>query len=378
MSLHKKKTGLILSGGGARAAYQVGVLMAIADMVPRGTRNPFPVICGTSAGALNAAALSANAHNYRMAVKGLERVWSNITAEQVYRTDLYAFLRSLLRWALSGFVAGSTPVNSALLDSTPLKKLLNLIINFERIQQSIERGDLEALSISATSYANGESIAFFQGRQGLDGWQRARRIGRPTRLQAQHLLASAAIPILFPAVEVDGRYYGDGAVRQFAPVSPALHLGAERVLVVGVSGNTSATHQREVSGYPSLAQVLGHILNSVFVDTLEGDVERLERINHTLGAIPPALRQQHGVKLREVDVLKIYPSQPIDEIAAGHIRELPRTLRFFLRGSGATRSPGAAAVSYLLFEPGFTRSLISLGFRDARAREDEIRTFLGL
>lgn len=373
-----KKTGLILSGGGARAAYQVGVLMAIADMVPRGTRNPFPIICGTSAGALNAAALSANAHNYRMAVKGLERVWANITAEQVYRTDLYAFVRSLLRWALSGVLSGHTPVNSALLDSTPLRKLIDLVINFERIEQSIERGDLDALSISATSYGSGESIAFFQGREDIPGWQRARRIGRRTRLASHHLLASAAIPILFPAIAVEGRYFGDGAVRQFAPVSPALHLGADRVMVIGVSGNTSASHQRELTGYPSLAQVLGHILNSVFVDTLEGDVERLERINKTIAAIPPKEREKQGVSLREVEVLKIYPSQPIDEIAAEHIRELPRTLRFFLRGSGATRSPGAAAVSYLLFEPGFTRSLMSLGFRDAKEREEEIRTFLGI
>jgi len=378
VSLHQKKTGLILSGGGARAAYQVGVLMGIAEMVPRGTRNPFPIICGTSAGAINAAALSANAHNYRVAVKGLERVWSNITADQVYRTELYAFFLSLLRWAVSGVVSGNTPVNSALLDSTPLSKLINLVINFDRIEKSLQQGDLQALSISATSYGSGESIAFFQGQENIEGWQRARRIGRPTRINAQHLLASSAIPILFPAIKVDGHYYGDGAVRQLAPVSPALHLGAERVLVIGVSGNTSAAHQRELSGYPSFAQVLGHILNSVFVDTLEGDVERLERINSTLSAIPPKERVKQGVNLREVDVLKIYPSQPIDEIAASHIHELPRALRLFLRGSGATRSPGAAAVSYLLFEPGFTRSLISLGFRDAKEREEEIRSFLSI
>jgi NTE family protein len=378
VSLHQKKTGLILSGGGARAAYQVGVLMGIAEMVPRGTRNPFPIICGTSAGAINAAALSANAHNYRVAVKGLERVWSNITADQVYRTDLYAFFRSFLRWALSGVLSGNTPVNSALLDSTPLSKLINLVINFDRIEKSLQQGDLQALSISATSYGSGESIAFFQGQKNIEGWQRARRIGRPMNINAQHLLASSAIPILFPAIKVDGIYYGDGAVRQLAPVSPALHLGAERVLVIGVSGNTSAAHQRELSGYPSFAQVLGHILNSVFVDTLEGDVERLERINSTLSAIPVKDRVKQGVNLREVDVLKIYPSQPIDEIAANHIHELPRALRLFLRSSGATRSPGAAAVSYLLFEPGFTRSLISLGFRDAKEREEEIRSFLGI
>ncbi|MDF1821819.1 MAG: patatin-like phospholipase family protein [Alcanivoracaceae bacterium] len=371
-------TGLILSGGGARAAYQVGVLMALADLVPRGTRNPFPVICGTSAGAINAAALSANAHNYRMAVRGLERVWANITPEQVYRTDFWTFLKSIIKWSLSGVLTGDTPVHSALLDSEPLEKLLNLVINFPRIQQAIEAGDLRALSITASSYATGESVAFFQGQENLEEWTRARRLGRKTRINAAHLLGSSAIPILFPAARVHDRYYGDGAVRQLAPVSPALHLGAERVLVVGVSGNAAHGRQREISGYPSLAQVLGHILNSVFVDTLEADVERLERINNTLHAIPASTRRKQGIALREVDVLKIYPSEPIDEIASRYIDRLPRTLRFFLRGSGATRSPGASAVSYLLFEPGFCRTLMSLGYRDAMAREQEIRDFLEL
>ena len=378
MTQDKKKTGLILSGGGARAAYQVGVLMAIADLVPRGTRNPFPIISGTSAGAINAAVLAAQAHNYRMAVRGLERVWANITADQVYRTDVYSFAKSIMRWFFTTLVSGSTPVNSALLDSRPLHKLLSMVVNFQHIQEALDRGDLHALAITASSYASGESVAFFQAQPHLQEWKRARRLGRRSDIAVNHLLASSAIPILFPAQEVEGRYYGDGAVRQLAPASPALHLGAERLLVIGVSGNTSAMRQRDVEGYPSLAQVLGHILNSVFVDSLEGDVERLERINNTLQAIPPKTRQQQGVSLREVDVLKIYPSRPIDEIAAEHVKELPRALRFFLRGSGATRSPGASAVSYLLFEPGFTRALMSLGYQDARQREDEIRTFLEL
>ena len=378
MTQDKKKTGLILSGGGARAAYQVGVLMAIADLVPRGTRNPFPIISGTSAGAINAAALAAQAHNYRMAVRGLERVWANITADQVYRTDVYSFAKSIMRWFVTTLVSGSTPVHSALLDSRPLHKLLSMVVNFQRIQEALDRGDLHALAITASSYASGESVAFFQAQPHLQEWKRARRLGRRSEIAVNHLLASSAIPILFPAQEVEGRYYGDGAVRQLAPASPALHLGAELLLVIGVSGNTSAMRQRDVEGYPSLAQVLGHILNSVFVDSLEGDVERLERINNTLQAIPPKTRQQRGVSLREVDVLKIYPSRPIDEIAAEHVKELPRALRFFLRGSGATRSPGASAVSYLLFEPGFTRALMSLGYEDARQREDEIRTFLEL
>lgn len=374
----KAKSALILSGGGARAAYQVGVLSAIAELVPRGSCNPFPIICGTSAGAINAAALASNAANFRIAVRGLERVWANLTADQVYRTDLWAFVRALLRWVLPTYLTGNTPPNSALLDSEPLQRLLSLVINFERIGPAIERGELDALSITASSYSNGESVAFFQGRNELQEWQRARRKGKRSTISLQHLLASAAIPILFPAQQVEGHYYGDGAVRQLAPVSPALHLGASRVLVIGVSGNTSAEHQRHLDQYPSLAQVLGHVLNSVFVDTLEGDVERLERINGTLAAIPEQARQREGVTLREVDVLKIYPSQPIDEIAAQHIQSLPRGLRLLLRGSGGTRSAGAAAVSYLLFEPGFCRELIRLGYRDAQARSDELRDFMAL
>jgi NTE family protein len=298
-----------------------------------------------------------------------------MTAEQVYRTDIFAFLRSLLRWLISSAAGGRAVTRSALLDSTPLKRLLRLVINFQRIEESIRQGHLRALSITASSYATGESVAFFQGAEGVDEWTRARRLGRRSDIGVQHLLASAAIPLLFPAEKVDGSYYGDGAVRQLAPVSPALHLGADKLLVIGVSGNVSADHQRQLSGYPSLAQVLGHVLNSVFVDTLEGDVERLERINRTVEALGKRARSQHGIQLRQVDVLKIYPSQPIDEIAAEHIKELPRTLRFFLSGSGATRSPGASAVSYLLFEPGFTGRLMSLGYQDAKAREDEIRAF---
>lgn len=367
--------GLILSGGGARGAYQVGVLAAIAELLPRGTPNPFPIICGTSAGAINAASLAANAGNYRTAIRGLERVWSNITAEQVYRTDTYALVKAVIRWLFSGVTTGKTPERSALLDNMPLQRLLTLVINFRRIRENLELGHLRALAITASGYASGESVSFFQGASELPEWVRARRKGKRSTIGVEHLLGSAAIPILFPASKVDGAYYGDGALRQLAPLSPALHLGASRLLVIGVSGNMSAGHQRQLSGYPSMAQVLGHVLNSVFVDTLEGDVERLERINRTLDAMSERARRKHGIQLRQVDVLKIYPSRPIDEIAAEHIKELPRTLRFFLRGSGATRSPGASAMSYLLFEPGFTRSLIEMGRKDAMARKDEILAF---
>lgn len=347
----------------------------MAELLPRSSHNPFPIICGTSAGAINAAGLAANAGNYRLAVRGLERIWANLTAEQIYRTDLLAFVKSLACWALPTWLTGNTPVNSALLDSRPLRRLLSLVINFRHIELAIQRGDLRALAITASSYATGESVAFFQAAEEVEEWQRARRMGRRTKISLSHLLASSAIPLLFPAQDVAGEYFGDGAVRQFAPLSPALHLGARKLMVIGVSGNVSATHQRHLHTYPSMAQVLGHVLNSVFVDTLEGDVERLERINDTLAALPRGIREKQGVGLREVDVLKIYPSRPIDEIAAAHVGELPRSVRFFLRSSGGTRSAGSAAVSYLLFEPGFCRELMSMGYRDAMAREAEIRAF---
>lgn len=370
------RMGLILSGGGARAAYQVGVLKAFSEHLPKTVGNPFPIICGTSAGAINAAVLASRAQSFRLAVRGLERVWANITAEQVYRTEFRAFVKSILKWLVMSAVSGHTPVNSALLDSTPLKKLLSLVINFDRIQQAIDAGALEAVSISATSYGRGESISFFQGADSVGEWQRSRRIGRRAQIGVQHLLASSAIPILFPATEVDGTYYGDGAVRQFAPLSPALHLGAEKVMVIGVSQNRIPPPDKDQALYPSLAVVLGHILNSIFVDTLEGDVERLLRINRTLSLIPEETRKESGTRLRPIEVMTIYPSEPIDEIAAKHVHNLPRSLRFFLRAPGATRSPGGSAVSYLLFEPGFTRELIALGYRDGCHQLPEIREFL--
>lgn len=370
-------TGLILSGGGARAAYQVGVLKAIAEILPARQRNPFPIICGTSAGAINAAALASNAHRFRLAVRGLENVWANLGADQVYHTEFFSFLWMLLRWLIPGLAAGYTPHNSALLDATPLRNLLTLVMNQRRIQAAIEVGDLQALCITASSYSNGESVTFFQARDEVTAWNRVRRFGRPEVIDVEHLLASSAIPLLFPAQKIGDTFFGDGALRQLAPLSPAIHLGAQKILVIGVSGNASvaATHQEQ--HYPSMAQVLGHILNSVFVDTLEGDVERMERINRTLSAMTPAEREAHGIHLRPVDVLKIYPTQPIDEIAAAHLHELPRSLRFFLRSSGGTTGvSGAAAMSYLLFHPGFCQALIELGYRDGMARRSQIVDFL--
>lgn len=374
-----RKTGLILSGGGARAAYQVGVLMAIADILPKDAKNPFDIICGTSAGAINATSLAAQAVHFRTGVRGLERIWGNLTAEHVYRTDWSSFVGLVFRWLLAGARRGRTEVPYSLLDNAPLAQLLDEVINFKKIGRQLAQGNLYALSITAAGYTTGESVSFFQSAEPIAPWRRVRRIGIPAEISLQHLLASSALPILFPAVKINREFFGDGAIRQLAPLSPALHLGAEKILVIGVSGNASNAPRRLNEGeYPSTAQIIGNVLNSAFVDAFEGDVERLERINRTLRMIPEDTRRANHMELREVELLKISPSQPLDELAAQHAHELPRNIRTLLSGSGATRRGGGTAVSYLLFEQGFCRALMALGYRDAVARRDEIAAFLGM
>lgn len=368
------QNGLILSGGGARAAYQVGVLMGIAEqLVPRHT-NPFPIVCGTSAGAINAAGIAAYSNDFRLAVAKLEEAWRQITPSQVFHTNMGAFLKELLLWLLPTFLTASTPNNSALLNNRPLRLMLENLIPFQNIQQRIADKHLRALAITASSYTSSESVTFYQGVTGLPPWRRARRRGEPTRIGVEHLMASSSLPILFPAYQVGHDYYGDGAMRQQYPLSPALHLGADRILVVGVSGEGEQATARQVAGpYPSMAQILGHVLDSVFVDTLEGDVERLERVNQAIHAAPT---DEPLLGMREIEVLKIYPSESIDDIAAEFLHLLPWRLRLFLRGTGGTRRSGAAAVSYLLFEPRFTEALIDLGLSDARRQQAQICRFL--
>lgn len=377
-------TGLILSGGGARAAYQVGVLAAIADLLPNAAHNPFPVIVGTSAGAINAVGLACGALHFTEAVRRLTSVWQGFHTHQVYRSDWPGVLRQASRFighSLLG-LGGQIPV--ALLDSAPLAKLLERELDFSGIAAAVRHRQLRAVAVTAFGYETGQAVTFYQGRATIDPWFRHRRVGVPTRLALEHLLASASIPLIFPPVKINREYFGDGAVRQSAPISPALHLGATRVLVVGVSGNPAAGAQAQVpvvrtqqSRPPSLAQISGHMLNSTFIDSLESDIELLERLNQ-MGRLIPADSHPHGLGLKPVDVLVISPSQPLDLIAARHRHELPRVLRLFLRGPGATKASGAGVLSYLLFEPGYCNELIELGYQDAMAQKVRLVEFLSL
>ena len=372
------RNALVLSGGGARAAYQVGVLKAIADIMPEETKQPFGIICGTSAGAINATALACYADNYRNAVYEVEHVWKTFTPDKVYRTDPIGVTVNAARW-IAGLLIAMPNRAISLLDNSPLRALLERSMAFQNIQENIDAGHLRALSVTASGYNSGHSVAFFQGSPDISSWKRFQRVGLRTQLSVSHLLASSAIPAIFPATRINREYYGDGAMRQLAPLSPALHLGADKIFVVGVSGNRSAPQvRRPTDGYPSLAQISGHLLNSVFLDSLEYDVERLERINDSLTMIPGHVLNKHGVTLRPVDCLVISPSQCLDQIASRYLKTLPATIRFFLHGIGATRSSGSSILSYLLFERLFCHDLIELGYHDAMEVRVEIESFFGI
>lgn len=376
---HFKHSGLILSGGGARAAYQVGVLRAIAEILPDDAPNPFDIICGTSAGGLNAAGLATHAACLQAGVELLETVWSNFRTHEVYRTDWPGVLHRASRflWTMAfGRLRRDLPIS--LLDNSPLRELLAQHIPLAQIQSSIDAGHLRALCITASGYATGESVSFFQGIAALENWQRSRRIGLRSDITLDHLMASAAIPIIFPAVRVNREFFGDGALRQLSPISPALHLGAERVLVIGVGGQSKSRIREKTVAYPSIAQVISHIMNSSFIDSLEADIERLSRVNNTLSLIPEEVRLQHST-LRQVEVMVMSPpAEVLDNIAMRHAHLLPKSIRLFVRGSGATHRTGAGVLSYLLFEAAYCHDLMELGYNDGLGRQDELRRFLGL
>ncbi|MEO6746485.1 MAG: patatin-like phospholipase family protein [Caldimonas sp.] len=385
-------TGLVLTGGGARAAYQVGVLKALAEIRRKATTskvNPFPVISGTSAGAINAAALACAADDFDAAVAGLCRVWENFSAEQVYRADSFGVIRSGARWltmmSIGWVIARWRRARPrSLLDNQPLEQLLKRLVNTDRLHRVMREGHLRAIAITASSYGSGLHVTFYDAVEDIVPWTRSQRLAVRDSISVAHLLASSAIPFVFPAValSIDGHveYCGDGSMRQAAPISPVVHLGAERILIVGAGRMHEPPGERVGSSeYPNIAQIAGHALSNIFLDALAVDVERLQRINATLSLLTPRARAE--TSLKPLDVLVISPSQRLDDIAAKHLGSLPLPIRAMLRGVGVSGqgddARGAALASYLLFEAPYTRELMALGVADTNARRDEVIAFFG-
>lgn len=371
-------TGLTLTGGGARAAYQVGALRALNEIVS--SSNPISIFTGVSAGAINSTALATRADNFDDATGYLEETWRQLQPEQVYRTDPRSLLSIGTRWLgdlSAGAIFGSGHINY-LLDTAPLREMLERRIAFDRLRAQIDSGAVHGIAVSATNYLTGTAVTTFDGAGAIPPWSRSSRVGQRAAITSAHVMASAAIPIFFPPVEVGGALFGDGCIRLSTPMSPAIHLGAERVVVIGIRYRrppevTDALQRTVKAPTLALSDIAGTLLNSVFLDSLEHDVERVERINHTLSLLTPeAVAKQ---SLRPIPLLVLRPSRDLGTLAQTQIQRFPRYLRYLLKGVGASGTAGWDMLSYLAFEPGYVHTLIDLGYADTMARRAEVEAF---
>ncbi len=367
---------LVLPGGGARSAYQVGVLKAISGWYPAGTPLPFRVVCGTSAGAILAAVLASYAPRFRQGASALDRVWRGFRVNQVFRSDPLSMLRSGAQVLLALLSGGwLVPPPRSLFDNDPLRHLLEWRVNFARVRQALDSGLLDALAITATSFASGESVSFIDSSSPVQGWERPGQRGVAAELRLDHLMASAAIPFLFPPVKMLGSYFGDGAMRQVTPLSPAIRLGADRILVIGVRERGRAPVGASMTGSPTFGQMFGFMLDTLFMEGLDADLERLQRINGLITDAPTATPLRG---MRRIESLVMHPAGDLSAAAMEHAGEMPRSVRSLLRTMGAASEMGGQLTSYLLFETGYTSKLIGMGYAEAQLRREEIGIFLGL
>lgn len=366
---------LVLTGGGARSAYQVGVLKAIAELLPE-QPNPFRVIVGTSAGAVAASVLAARAGHWREAVAAIEEVWANFHVGQVFHVSRRKMLLAGVHWMLSLLSGGLLlRMPRSLFDNSPLRELLRREVPWRGVGRSIRTGHLDALALCCTGYGTARSVAFFEALPNRKEWSRRSHVGRRARLTLAHLMGSLAVPMLFTPERIGDEYFGDGAMRQMAPLGPALHLGANRLLVIGMRGATDGgvTPRRSAPDLPpSPGQLLGYALDNLFSDQILSDLERIDQVNEILRAAPQLMPESHLVE----SVVFLTPTEDPRLVAARHMEALPPALKALLRVMGARDMAGAQLASYLLFEGEYTRDMIALGYRDAMAQGDEIRSLL--
>ena len=375
------KLALVLTGGGARAAYQAGVVRALAEMWPK-KEAPFKVITGISAGSINASLLAHHSDNFLAGSEKLWALWNTLRIDKVFRSDSLSMIR-VATFVLRDLAMGSfikRPVSSHLLDNSPLRKLLLDNVDFARIHSHVQSGQLHAFGVTATNYHTGCAITFFDGAPERPEWVRNNHLGWRRPVQVEHVLASSAIPVFFPAQKVDNAYYGDGSMRLLSPVSPSLHIGAESVLAVGIRRPKDPATLNELNRQPSeeisFADIAGVFMNAVFLDTLESDLDRLRRVNQTLREVSPEAREALKHNFRLVPVESQQPSRDLASIASGHIERYPFILKHLLRGLGAGRKRGRDVLSYLAFDYNYCGKLLRLGYKDAMERRDQLHTFL--
>lgn len=368
-----RQSALILGGGGARAAYQVGVLKAVAEIVPEGCHNPFPIISGTSAGSINTVALASNASNFHEGVRRISGVWANFELHHVFYADAKNLFKRISHWAWANLGPGDKLKGpSSLLDNDPLRALLDQYIDFDKIDKSIKNGELRAYCLTACSYTSGESTTFFDGAPDIENWIRTHREGVRQKMNIDHLMASSAIPVIFPSVQLGDEHFGDGSMRQISPISSALHLGAEKILIIGLRVKRDLGASEPPEHRPSLGQISGYVLDTLFLNSLQSDIERMERMNRTL----KESESSNSEKLKIIEHFVISPSEDIANIAMKHFLELPKSFRIALRFLGMAKADSRRFISYLMFTKTFCQELMDLGYRDAMAQKQELIDFL--
>ncbi len=361
-----QKTGIILSGGGARGAYQAGCLKAIAEILEV-KKSPFSVFSGISAGSLNAAYLAAYADQFDEYSKNLCKLWSNIRTEDVVETGSFSVAKIALHWVLDlglGRFRSGKKINF-LMNSDPLRNFLSKNIPLEKISRNIEEQVIQAFAITATNYASNRNITFVEQNTTYTPWRRVNRESRSTNLTVEHIMASAAIPVLFPPIKIDNAYYGDGALRNTAPLSSAIKLGAQKLVVIGVKSAEQEMTNNHI--LPTSGRQLSCLINSALLDGIEMDLERLEKIN-TLMTFSPD-RSAEG--LNTVDYVYLRPSKPISHIAKEYAYLLPSKFKHLISGLGRLEE-AEEIISYLLFEGGYCKRLCQLGYEDTFSKSREI------